>query len=320
MRTATIPAPTSASRHVWRTMLMALVVLTGVFSLAGVSMPATAHAATMVVDQCNGHGPKAEGASTGMTCTVTVVNTINGSTRSSTTTVTRLCTLGPCSTPNGTFTTHSSSLVTMVQQCNNSDNDAAHTISCEVHITNNISAGTPNAKPLTKASTNQCVDSAAPPKVRCTPFPATAGAATVTQCNGSANGGTGTVDCAVDPASKVSRAIPIRVNQCNGTGNPGGSVVSCEASLITKITTSEAAAATPAPTATNTPSQSPKATPSETSTTAPGELLVGSAAPTDGPKSGGLLMIGASLLLAAALGALLYRRYAPADWPLVQRD
>jgi len=307
-------------------MLLALVVLTGVFSLAGVSMPATAQAATMVVDQCNGHGPKAEGASTGMTCTVTVVNTINGSTRSSTTTVTRLCTLGPCSTPNGTFTTHSSSLVTMVQQCNNSDNDAAHSISCEIHITNNISAGTPDAKPLTRASINHCVGSAAPPKVRCTPFPATAGAATVTQCNGSANGGAGTVDCAVDPASRVSRAIPVRVNQCNGTGNPGGSVVSCEASLVTKITTSEAAAVTSAPTTTSTPSQSPspKATPSETSTTAPGQLLVGSAAPTDGPtdgpKSGGLLMIGAALVLAAALGALLYRRYAPAGWPLVQRD
>jgi len=299
---------------------MALVVLTGVFSVAGVSMPDTAQASTMVVDQCNGHGPKAEGASTGMKCTVTVVNTINGSTRSSTTTVTRLCTLGPCSTPNGTFTTHSSSLVTMVQQCNNSDNDAAHTISCEVHITNNISAGTPNAKPLTKASTNQCVGSGVPAKLRCTPFPATAGAATVTQCNGSANGGGGTVDCAVDPASKVSRAIPVRVNQCNGTGNPGGSVVSCEASLITKITSSEAAATTPAPTATSTPSKSPKATPSETSTTtAPGELLV-SSAPTDGPKPGGLLMIGAGLVLAAALGALLYRRYAPAGWPLVQRD
>jgi len=251
---------------------------------------------------------------------VTVVNTINGSTRSSTTTVTRLCTLGPCSTPNGTFTTHSSSLVTMVQQCNNSDNDAAHTISCEVHITNNISAGTPNAKPLTKASTNQCVGSGVPAKLRCTPFPASAGAATVTQCNGSANGGGGTVDCAVDPASKVSRAIPVRVNQCNGTGNPGGSVVSCEASLITKITSSVAAATTPAPTATSTPSKSPKATPSETSTTtAPGELLV-SSAPTDGPKPGGLLMIGAGLVLAAALGALLYRRYAPAGWPLVQRD
>lgn len=307
---------------------MALVVLTGVFSLAGVFMPDMARASTMVVDQCNGHGPKAEGASTGMRCTVTVVNTIDGPTRSSTTTVTRLCTLGPCSTPNGTFTTRSSSVVSTVQQCNNSDNDAAHTISCEVRITNNISAGTPNAKPLTRASTNQCVGSGVPAKTRCTPFPATAGAATVTQCNGSANGGAGTVDCAVDPASKVSRAIPVRVSQCNGTGNPGGSVVSCEASLITRITTSEAAATTPAPTAvttpvptaTSTPRQSPKATPSETSTTAPGELLVGSAAPTDGPKSGGPLMIGAGLVLFAALGALLYRRYAPAGWPLVPRD
>jgi len=150
MRTDTIPAPSSASRPAWPAMLFALVVLTGAFSLAGVAMPTTAHAATVVVNQCNDHGPRAEGATTGMKCTVTVVNTISGKTTSSTTTVTRLCTLGPCSTPNGTFTTRSNGLVTMIQQCNNSDNDAAHTISCDVTVTNYISSDTPRAEPLTK--------------------------------------------------------------------------------------------------------------------------------------------------------------------------
>jgi len=320
MRTDTIPAPSRASRHTWRGMVVALTMLIGAFSLGGVAVPAPAHAATMVVDQCNGHGPTAEGASTGMKCTVTVVNTISGSTTSSTTTVTRLCTLGPCSTPNGTFTTHSSSLVNTVQQCNNSDNDAAHTISCEVRVTNYVSAGTPDAKPLTKADVNQCVGSAASAKARCTPFPATATNATVTQCNGSANGGGGTVDCALDPASRVSRAIPVRVNQCNGTGNPGGSVVSCQASVITRITASAAAAptATATPTPTTTKARTATPTPSASST-APGELLVGSK-PTDGSGSGGLLMLGASLLLAASLGALLYRRYAPSSWPFATRD
>ena len=295
---------------------MALVVLTGAFSIAGVSVPATAHAATMVVDQCNGHGPKAEGASTGMNCTVTVVNTINGSDRSSTTTVTRLCTLGPCSTPNGTFTTHSSTLVTMVQQCNNSDNDAAHAISCEVHITNNISAGTPNAKPLTQASTNQCVGSAAPAKTRCTPFPATAGAATVTQCNGSANGGAGTVDCAVDPASKVSRAIPVRINQCNGTGNPGGSVLRCNASVITRILGIAPVAvpqATSTPTATASPSPSTTTTAAATrsGSTSATPAVVSAPAGSAGPDHSGLIMLISGLVLVGAVGSLLYRRYAP---------
>ena len=48
MRTDTIPAPSSASRPAWPAMLFALVVLTGAFSLAGVAMPTTAHAATVV--------------------------------------------------------------------------------------------------------------------------------------------------------------------------------------------------------------------------------------------------------------------------------
>jgi hypothetical protein len=305
-------------------MVLVLVMLTGALSTAVLAQPTAAEAASRSVDQCNGHGPGPEGATTALRCTVTVVNTIDGKGTSSVTTVTRACLLGPCSTPNGTFTTRSKSLVTTVQQCNNSDNDAAHAIICEVRITNQISASTPDAKPLTRASTNQCVSSGASTAPRCTPFPATAGAATVTQCNGSANGGGGSLDCSVDPASRVSRAIPIRVNQCNGSGNPGGSSVSCQASVITKISDAAAvtvapATATPATTTTTTPTKRATAAPSASPTTARGELLV-SGDSTDGPKSTGLLMVLAALVLVGALGALLYRRYAPATWPLVQRS
>ena len=222
MRTDTIPAPSSASRPAWPAMLFALVVLTGAFSLAGVAMPTTAHAATVVVNQCNDHGPRAEGATTGMNCTVTVVNTINGSDRSSTTTVTRLCTLGPCSTPNGTFTTRSNGLVTMIQQCNNSD-----------------------------------------------------------------------------------------------TGNPGGSVVSCKTRLVTRITAS--AAAPTARTRTATKTRSATATPSVSSPAPSGELPAGNDS-TDGPGLDGLLMLGAGLVLASSVGALLYRRFDPTNWPFIHRD
>src|SRR5665647_653928 len=138
----------------------ALGLLTSAFTIAVLALPpSAAQVATVAVNQCNGHGPAAEGATTQLNCSVIVVNTISGTTTSSTTTVTRLCTLGPCSSPNGTFTTRSTSLVTSVTQCNGSDNDAAHPINCDVTITNNISANTPGAQPATAATVNQCVGS-----------------------------------------------------------------------------------------------------------------------------------------------------------------
>jgi hypothetical protein len=314
-RTAGTPAPRPASRPTWRVMVMALMMLTGAFSVAGLVLPTAANAATMVVDQCNGHAPGPEGATTALKCTVTVVNTISGTSTHSTTTVTRLCTLGPCSTPNGTFTTTSISLVTVVRQCNNSDNDAAHAISCSVTITNNIGRDTPDAQPMISPRVTQCVGSAkgGGGAADCRPSPVTG--AMVTQCNGSGNGGGGTVHCTVNPGSKVSRAIPIKVSQCNGTGNVGGSAVTCSASIITNLTRS--AAARPAATA--------KATPTATTTTAPtatptasqsSEAPLGgvqSGPTTAGPNWEGPLMIGAGLTLTAAIIALLYRRFGGTD-------
>jgi len=309
MRTDPTQAQSSVSRTSWRTLVMALMMLTGAFSIAGVALPTTAHASTTVVDQCNGHGPAAEGATTAMKCTVTVVNTISGTSTYSTTTVTRLCTLGPCSAPNGTFTTEAVSLVTVIRQCNNSDNDAAHTISCDVNVTNNIGRDTPGAHPVTASTVNQCVGSGTGGAVSCRPFPATSTGATVTQCNGSGNGGGGTVHCMVDPKSKVSPAIPITVNQCNGTGNVGGSGVTCTASIITKITnkTDPTAATT---TATRTATPTPTATPTR-STQAPSAQVQTGTGSTAGSDHEGLLMIVAGLVLAGSVGALLYRRYAP---------
>lgn len=235
-----------------------------------------AHAATSTVDQCNGVAPSAFGATTSMTCTVTIVNTIDGSTTGSTTTVTRECSLGPCPGGNGTFTSSSTDLVTRVEQCNGSDNDAAQPIRCDVSITNNISAGTPGAEPLRAATVNQCVGSAAGGggSVVCSPFPATSTDATITQCNGSANGGGGTVDCTAGPDLTASPAIPVTVNQCNGTGNAGGSVVTCRTSIRTVVFATQATQAatptpTPTPTLTPTPTPTPSATPSATPTARP---------------------------------------------------
>ncbi|MDX6266135.1 MAG: hypothetical protein QOD70_875 [Frankiales bacterium] len=221
---------------------------------------APAQAAAIGINQCNGIGPSASGATTAMTCTVQVVNTISGGTVGSTTTVTRQCALGPCPPGNGTFTTTSTSLVTSVDQCNGSDNDAAHPITCSVTILNDISSDTPGALPLSAATVNQCVGSGngGGGTTNCSPYPANTTGATVTQCNGSTNGGGATVSCDVASASTISAAVPITVNQCNGSGNPGGSTVSCSVSILTRVI---AVSATP------TPSASPAAIPSDTPST-----------------------------------------------------
>lgn len=303
--TSVASARGSIARPAWYFALLA-VLLAGALSFAVAALsPSAAQAATLTVDQCNGHGAQAEGASTGLTCAVTVVNTIRGGKTSSTTTVSRQCSLGPCSSPNGTFTTRSTSLVTTVRQCNGSDNDAAHPITCDVTITNNISANTPGARPVTAATVNQCVGSGAGGggTVNCNPFPASTTSATVTQCNGSANGGGATIACAVGTASRVSQAIPITVNQCNGTGNPGGSVVTCRTTLTTNITAVRAATATPTATPTST------ATPAQVSRVPGGGVQAGGGS-TGGLRDLPLLALGATLLLASATGVLFRRRLA----------
>ena len=207
-----------------------------------------AAAATLTVNQCNNILASAEGATTGMECHVDVVNTISGGVTSSTTTVTRTCSLGPCPPGDGTFTSSSVSLVTRVEQCNASGNDAAHATTCSVSITNRISADTPGAQPVTAATVNQCVGTAGGGggDLDCDPYPASTTGATITQCNGSANGGGGTARCTTSSTSLVSPAIPITVDQCNGTANPGGSVLTCSVSITTEIT----AAVTPTQTTT----------------------------------------------------------------------
>lgn len=320
MRTITIPAQSAARRPAWRALAVALIVMTGVFSLAGLAVPSHANASTMAVDQCNVHVPGTAGATTAMKCTVTVVNTISGSSTYSKTTVTRQCTLGPCSAPNGTFVTESISLVTLIQQCNGSDNDAKHAISCYVNVINNVGPDTPKARPLTAPSVNQCVGSATGGGGALDCSPSTASGTTITQCNGSGNGGGGKVHCTVDSQSLVSRAVPVTVKQCNGTGNPGGSVLSCNASVITRIidiapvavpkATSTRTATPPTTTtpATTTTRATAEATPSES---APAALASAPAGSTPSPDHSGLFMLLAGLVLVGAVGSLLYRRFAP---------
>ena len=291
-------------------------------ALAGLLLASpTAHAATLSVDQCNNVGPGPAGATTGMSCTVTVETPHSGGTTGSTTTVTRQCSLDPCPPANGSFTTSSTDLVTSVSQCNGSDNDAAHPISCSVSITNNISADTPGAT-LTTATVNQCVGSGGGGggTVNCNPFPANTSGATVTQCNGSANGGGGTIDCALAPGSLVSPAIAISVNQCNGTGNPGGSVVTCRTSITTNLTAAPAPSASPTVSPTALPTASPTAVPLVVLPSPPPTVVSGqqvTQVPSGGVQAGGgstsgirhRALIGWGVLLLLAAGATLALRH-----------
>jgi hypothetical protein len=318
MKTDTITAQTSACRATWRIMVTALIMFTGAFSLASLALPTVAQASTMTVDQCNVHVPGVAGATTALKCTVTVVNTVSGTSTRSRTTVTRLCTLGPCSTPNGTFVTDSVSLVTDIRQCNGSDNDASHAITCYVNVINNIGRGTPAAQPLSAATVNQCVGSGTGGGGVLSCSPSSATGTTVTQCNGSGNGGGGKVHCTVDPQSRVSGAIPITVKQCNGTGNPGGAVLTCNASVITRITDNaaltnpKATSATTRP-ATTTPTKTTTSTAPSKSSPATSVLAAAPAGSTGGTDPSGLVMLIAALVLIGVIAALLYRRYAPDD-------
>jgi len=300
---------------------MALALLTAALSVAGLALsPSPASAANVALGQCNNLNGGPMGATTGITCDITVVNTVSSTgATSSTVTVVRQCSLEPCAPGNGSFTTSSADLVTDITQCNGSGNDAAAPlITCTVTVTNNISAATPGAQPVTAATVNQCNGSGTGGglfggvgPLACDPFPATTTGATITQCNGSVTGGGSTAACTVGTASTVSPAVPVRINQCNGTGNKGGTLLTCRSSITTNLL----AVATPTPTST------PTATPSQTATRGPGSQVT--LVPSGGVPAGssstatagdvGMQLMGGLLLIAAATSALWWRRAGRKD-------
>ena len=160
----TFAAATAAPppRRTWRVLLAMVVIAGGLLPRRGRLAPTPAQAVPVTIDQCNGRNAGPAGATTGITCTVTVVNMINGGPRSSTVTVTRTCSLNPCDSgghrrPATSVTTSYTDIVNEITQCNDSGNDAAPPlITCTVTVTNNISADTPGAQPVTAATVNQC--------------------------------------------------------------------------------------------------------------------------------------------------------------------
>ncbi len=184
----------------------------------------------------------------GLICQVSVVNTITGSGGFARVTI-REC-HGAAGNPQAACSTRVTNLsapVTHVTQCNNAINGGGGTLRCSVVVTNilvNLGTGS------SAASVDQCVGSGGGITVGCVPFPATTSGADITQCNGSANGGT-LVGLRCTTSGATADAQGITINQCNGSANGGGALVICSASVAAR------AVATIPPTATLAPVDAP---------------------------------------------------------------
>jgi hypothetical protein len=147
----------------------------------------------------------------------------------------RECT-GSAGVPDATCTNTTTSLsepVTAVTQCNDSINGGGGTLLCSITVTNNYVGLSPT---VTGATVNQCVGSVTTGTViACDPFPATTSGATITQCNGSGNGGGASLTCTA--TGTQSTGLAVLINQCNGSSNGGGTRTVCSASMSNVIAT-----------------------------------------------------------------------------------
>ncbi|MDP9696742.1 UNVERIFIED_ORG: hypothetical protein J2X79_004325 [Arthrobacter globiformis] len=183
--------------HNYFALLSAFVLAVSIIFTGGALGAVSAATAASAVSQCNGI---ANVGGEGITCTVTVTNTLNLDTGVGSSVVTVEACEGAAHTALTctTTTTPSNELVTVVDQCNGSGNGGGSVVECSVTVVNNIT-GTATALP---GSVNQCNSSGqgggTQPTVICNPIGSTTNA-TVTQCNGSGNGGGGTarVQCTV---------------------------------------------------------------------------------------------------------------------------
>ena len=203
--------------------LTAAALLLGSLSIAG-----SVSAATKVAPTTTCANGMDNTGGLGMTCQVTIVNTITANGGSSKTTV-REC-HGAAGDPTASCHTtvwNMSRQVTTVNQCNDSINGGGGTLRCSVKVTNNFVGRSAGA---TAATVNQCVGSGDGIANECDPFPASTTNATITQCNGSANGGTLVqLKCTATGTKPASHGV--RINQCNGSANGGGALVICSTNI-----------------------------------------------------------------------------------------
>jgi len=264
---------------------LGILLTSGLLLLGSLGLASVATAAVIAPTTTCSNGVDNTGG-LGLICEVTVVNTITAIGGSAVVTV-REC-HGAAGDPEAACTTDTMVLtepVTAVTQCNDSINGGGGTLQCSVQVTNDFVGVSPGA---TAVTVNQCVGSGDGETTGCDPFPATTSGATITQCNGSANGGT-LVELTCTATGTESSAFAVTINQCNGSGNGGGGSVICSANID-----NNAVAASPSPTP----------TPTAGSTLPPTATL----ARTDGPRSGPtpVVVVGIFLL---AFGLVASRRW-----------
>jgi hypothetical protein len=213
--------------------LTAAALLLGSLSIAGSVSAATKVASTTTC--ANGMD---NSGGLGLICQTTIVNTFTTNGATSKTTV-REC-HGAAGAPTASCHTtvwRMSRAVTRVNQCNDSINGGGGTLRCSVKVTNNFVGRSAGASTSTK---NQCVGSGGGVANECDPYPASTTGATITQCNGSANGGT-LVQLKCTATGTKSSAASVRINQCNGSANGGGALVICSANISNHRITAAAA-------------------------------------------------------------------------------
>ncbi len=207
---------------------LVILITSGLLLLGSLAFATGASAATIgSTTSCSNGSPDTAGL--GLICRVWIVNRITGSGGSATVRV-REC-HGAAGAPTAACKTTVRTLtqpVTRVTQCNSVLNGGGGTLRCSVSVTNNF---VNLATGKTAATINQCVRSGGGIANDCDPFPAHTTNATITQCNGSANGGTLVqLKCTASGTKPSSNGV--RINQCNGSANGGGSLVICSARIV----------------------------------------------------------------------------------------
>ncbi len=208
------------------------------------------------------------GGGQGIICEVTIVNTITATGGWAKVTV-HQCqgsagapTSGSCSTT----TKYTTAPVTSVTQCDGSVGGGGSTLRCSVLVTNNFYGVSPGSSAV---SVNECIGSGAGGivgngitgnTIHCDPIQNTDSAA-ITQCNGSANGGT-LVHLNCTATGTMASAGAVTINQCNGSANEGGALVECSATMTDHALPPPAPTApVPAPTTTADVGSSSNSTP-----------------------------------------------------------
>ena len=109
-------------------------------------------------------------------------------------------------------------------QCNDVDNTGGLAVECDVTVTNNLDQATGVMSSVVVV--RECHGVAgADPTCTTTTIPNVDLVTSVTQCNGSTNGGGATLDCSVRIVNNITgtgTVEPATVNQCIGSGEDGG--------------------------------------------------------------------------------------------------